>query len=75
MEILQVLTFLGNTGRETGFWLEEFAAPYFVFTDAGVELTKGSQRIRISIAIGCYGWETYRKLKLNFFPARKHSSG
>ena len=45
MKILQVLTShdqLGNTGRKTGFWLEEFAAPYFVFTDAGVELTLAS---------------------------------
>jgi putative intracellular protease/amidase len=30
---------LGNTGRKTGFWLEEFASPYFVFRDAGVDLT------------------------------------
>jgi putative intracellular protease/amidase len=50
MKILMVLTShdqLGNTGRKTGFWLEEFAAPYFVFRDAGVELTlatpKGGQ--------------------------------
>lgn len=38
MKILMVLTShskLGNTGRQTGFWLEEFAAPYFVFKDAG----------------------------------------
>ncbi len=44
MKILMVLTShdtLGNTGRKTGFWLEEFAAPYFVFRDAGVELTLG----------------------------------
>jgi hypothetical protein len=34
---------LGNTGRKTGFWLEEFAAPYFVFRDAGVQLTVGGQ--------------------------------
>jgi putative intracellular protease/amidase len=34
---------LGNTGRKTGFWLEEFAAPYFVFRDAGVQLTEGGQ--------------------------------
>jgi len=33
---------LGNTGRKTGFWLEEFAAPYFVFRDAGVQLTLAS---------------------------------
>src|ERR1700743_2440982 len=42
MKILMVLTShdqLGNTGRKTGFWLEEFAAPYFVFRDAGVQLT------------------------------------
>ena len=41
MKILMVLTShnqLGNTGRPTGFWLEEFAAPYFVFRDAGIEL-------------------------------------
>jgi len=45
MKILMVLTshgLLGNTGRETGFWLEEFAAPYFVFRDAGVQLTLAS---------------------------------
>jgi putative intracellular protease/amidase len=35
---------LGNTGRKTGFWLEEFAAPYFVFRDAGVELTLASPK-------------------------------
>ncbi|HTG42927.1 MAG TPA: type 1 glutamine amidotransferase domain-containing protein [Verrucomicrobiae bacterium] len=38
---------LGTTGRKTGFWLEEFAAPYFVFRDAGAEVTlvspKGGQ--------------------------------
>jgi putative intracellular protease/amidase len=35
---------LGNTGRKTGFWLEEFAAPYFVFRDAGAELTLASPK-------------------------------
>jgi putative intracellular protease/amidase len=43
--ILMVLTShdqLGNTGRKTGFWLEEFAAPYYVFRDAGVQLTLAS---------------------------------
>ena len=47
MKILMVLTshdVLGNTGRKTGFWLEEFAAPYFVFRDAGVQLTLASPR-------------------------------
>jgi putative intracellular protease/amidase len=47
MKILMVLTShdqLGNTGRKTGFWLEEFAAPYFVFRDAGVHLTLASPK-------------------------------
>jgi putative intracellular protease/amidase len=47
MKILQVLTShdqLGNTGRPTGFWLEEFTAPYYVFTDAGVSVTLVSPR-------------------------------
>jgi putative intracellular protease/amidase len=47
MKIVMVLTShdqLGNTGRKTGFWLEEFAAPYFVFRDAGVELTLASPK-------------------------------
>jgi putative intracellular protease/amidase len=35
---------LGNTGRKTGFWLEEFAAPYYVFHDANVDLTLASVR-------------------------------
>src|SRR5262245_38880271 len=47
MKILIVLTShdqLGNTGHKTGFWLEEFAAPYFVFREAGVELTLASPK-------------------------------
>src|ERR1700678_42808 len=47
MRILMVLTShdrLGDTGRPTGFWLEEFAAPYFVFRDAGVQLTLASPK-------------------------------
>ena len=47
MKILMVLTShdqLGNTGRKTGLWLEEFAAPYFVFKDAGVQLTLASPK-------------------------------
>jgi putative intracellular protease/amidase len=50
MKILMVLSShekLGDTGRKTGFWLEEFAAPYYVFTDAGAQVTlvspKGGQ--------------------------------
>ncbi len=45
MKILMVLTShdkLGNTGEKTGFWLEEFAAPYYVFKDAGAEVTLAS---------------------------------
>jgi putative intracellular protease/amidase len=45
MNILMVLTShakLGNTGHKTGFWLEEFAAPYYVFKDAGATLTLAS---------------------------------
>ena len=47
MKILMVFTShdqLGNTGRKTGFWLEEGAAPYFVFRDAGVQLTLASPK-------------------------------
>ncbi len=45
MKILMVLTShdrLGTTGSKTGFWLEEFAAPYYVFKDAGAEITIAS---------------------------------
>lgn len=47
MKILMVFTshdILGDTGRKTGFWLEEGAAPYYVFRDAGVELTLASPK-------------------------------
>ena len=47
MKILMVLTShdqLGNTGKKTGFWLEEFAAPYFVLKDAGHEVTLASPK-------------------------------
>lgn len=47
MNILMVLTShdrLGDTGKKTGFWLEEFAAPYYVFKDAGATLTLASPR-------------------------------
>jgi len=47
MKIVMVLTShdqLGNTGLKTGFWLEEFAAPYYVFRDAGVRLTLASPK-------------------------------
>ncbi|WP_171124288.1 MULTISPECIES: type 1 glutamine amidotransferase domain-containing protein [unclassified Ruegeria] len=45
MKILMVLTShdkLGETGLKTGFWLEELAAPYYVFKDAGAEITLAS---------------------------------
>ena len=44
-KILMVLTShdqLGDTGAKTGFWLEEFAAPYYVFLDAGAHVTLAS---------------------------------
>jgi putative intracellular protease/amidase len=47
MKILMVLTShdtLGNTGAKTGFWLEEFASPYYVFTDAGASVTVASPK-------------------------------
>ncbi|WP_315709062.1 type 1 glutamine amidotransferase domain-containing protein [Brenneria uluponensis] len=47
MKILMILTShdqLGNTGKKTGFWLEEFAAPYYVFKDAGASLTLASPK-------------------------------
>src|SRR5262245_32608517 len=47
MKILMVLTShdkLGNTGRKTGFWLEELAAPYFTFKDAGVQIVLASPK-------------------------------
>jgi putative intracellular protease/amidase len=45
MKILMILTShdtLGDTGEKTGFWLEEFAAPYYVLRDAGAEITLAS---------------------------------
>ncbi|MFU8862897.1 MAG: type 1 glutamine amidotransferase domain-containing protein [Rhodobacterales bacterium] len=47
MKILMVLTShdqLGDTGKKTGFWLEEFAAPYYVFKDAGAVITLASPK-------------------------------
>ena len=47
MKILMILTShdqLGNTGKKTGFWLEEFAAPYYVFKDAGAEIVIASPK-------------------------------
>lgn len=47
MNILMVLTShdtLGDTGQKTGFWLEEFAAPYYVFKDAGARITLASPK-------------------------------
>ncbi|WP_370317211.1 type 1 glutamine amidotransferase domain-containing protein [Pseudoalteromonas sp.] len=44
-KILMVLTShdeLGDTGHKTGFWVEEFAAPYYAFIDAGAEVTLAS---------------------------------
>jgi putative intracellular protease/amidase len=47
MKILMVLTShseLGSTGQKTGFWIEEFAAPYYTFKDAGAEITLASPK-------------------------------
>jgi len=47
MKVLIVLTShgdLGNTGEKTGFWIEEFVSPYYVLSDAGVELTIASPK-------------------------------
>lgn len=47
MKLLIVLTShdkLGETGKKTGFWLEEFTAPYYEFLDAGAELTLASPK-------------------------------
>jgi len=47
MKVLMVLTShdqLGDTGAKTGFWLEEFAAPYYVFKDADADITLASPR-------------------------------
>src|SRR6202167_6330462 len=47
MKVLMVLTShdqLGNTGRKTGFWLEELAAPYYVFKESGAQITLASPK-------------------------------
>lgn len=47
MKILIVLTShseLGDTGKKTGFWVEEFAAPYYALADAGAEITLASPK-------------------------------
>ena len=47
MKVLMVITShdqLGNTGRKTGFWLEELAAPYYVFKDSGADVTLASPK-------------------------------
>jgi putative intracellular protease/amidase len=47
MKVLIVLTShdqLGNTGRKTGFWLEELAAPYYAFKDAGAQIVLASPK-------------------------------
>ena len=47
MNILMVLTShdqLGETGKKTGFWLEEFASPYYIFKDAGAAITLASPK-------------------------------
>jgi len=47
MKVLMVLTSqdqFGDTGRKTGYWLEELAAPYYVFKEAGAQITLASPK-------------------------------
>ena len=47
MKVLIVLTShseLGNTGKKTGFWIEEFAAPYYILRDTGAQITLASPK-------------------------------
>jgi hypothetical protein len=44
VQLSSVHSQLGDTGRKTGFWLEELAAPYYVFKDAGAEITLASPK-------------------------------
>jgi len=47
MKVLFVLTShneLGNTGEKTGFWIEEFATPYYFLTDNGIEVSIASPK-------------------------------
>jgi putative intracellular protease/amidase len=49
MKILMVLTShdqMGDTGHKTGFWLEEFTSPFYVFKDAGADITLASPKGR-----------------------------
>ena len=53
MKILMVLTShdrLGDTGKPTGFWLEEFAAPYYAFKDADEEVALASKDVQDRLA-------------------------
>ena len=47
MKVLMVLTShseLGNTGKKTGFWVEEFASPYYTLKDAGIDVVLASPK-------------------------------
>lgn len=47
MKVLMVLTShseLGNTGKKTGFWVEEFASPYYILKDAGIDIVLASPK-------------------------------
>ena len=47
MKVLMILTShseLGNTGKKTGFWIEEFASPYYAFTEAGIVVVLASPK-------------------------------
>jgi len=70
MKILLVLTShnqLGNTGQKTGFWLEEFATPYYIFQDANADVTLaspggGQRSSQAEVALGCMVLWTRQKL-------------
>lgn len=66
MNILMVLTShdrLGDTGTKTGFWLEEFAAPYYVFKDAGAQITLASPAGGQPLGLVCHAPGALRNAK------------
>ena len=63
MNILMLLTShdrLGASGKPTGFWLEEFAAPYYVFLDAGAEVVLASPRHDAARCPAAYARQRHR---------------
>ena len=79
MKILIVLTShdkLGNTGRKTGFWLEEFAAPYYTFKEAGAEIVLTRRRAANRLSIRRATSPTFRpSLRIGSKPMQKQRRG